>query len=82
MASKSMLNGMEFQQRMKSMKDRELLEFTANQVYETCLRCESHESRLKMLEARDHKTFGIVSALAAGLGYGIAVAVNMFVKKG
>ena len=49
---KELINEMDYQQRIKAMKPRELSEFTATQVYESHVTLKEHEKRLDNIEAR------------------------------
>jgi hypothetical protein len=63
-----MLNDLDFNQKIKAMKDRELLEFMAVQVWETCQRCAEHDARIKALEVSESyakKLVAIISAIAS-----------------
>ena len=82
-----MLEELDFTRKMKTMKDRDLLEFMAGQVYEICQVCpkhtisiEKHEGRLTVLEERDRKTFGAAGAVGGG-AVAILGGVIIFVLK-
>lgn len=49
---KELINEMDYQQRIKAMKPRELSEFTAMQVYESHVTLKEHEKRLDTIESR------------------------------
>lgn len=49
---KELINEMDYQQRIKSMKSRELSEFTATQVYESHVTLKEHEKRLDSIESK------------------------------
>ncbi len=78
---KELINEIDYQQRIKSMKSRELSEFTAMQVYENNIIMQDHERRIHKLENPSKKkqvTFGgslvafivsIVYALGMKLGW-------------
>jgi len=71
---KEMINELDYRQRIKDMKPRELSEFTALQVYETCIIVQKHEKRIITLENRDRKWVGIgggIGAVVAAIGYAI-----------
>ncbi len=78
---KELINEIDYQRRIKSMKSRELSEFTAMQVYENNITMQDHEGRLIKLERPSKKkqvTFGgsliafataIIYALGTKLGW-------------
>jgi len=68
---RDLINEMDFRERIKTMPDRELSEFTALQVYETCTIVQSHEKRIISLETRDRRWAGI----GAGIGTVFATVV-------
>ncbi len=72
---KELINELDYQQRIKEMRPRELAVFTAMQVYESHVTLKEHEKRLGSIEAhlpgqpskKKQATFGgtIVTACAA-----------------
>ena len=77
---KEILNEMEFRQRIKAMPDRELLEFAAGEMWETCQRVDIDSKRIKTLEDRDTKTFGISGGIGGAIGGGIAALVSYLTR--
>lgn len=76
-----MLNEAEFENEMKEMSDRQLIEFTARQVFGIHTNCKKEDIRIKALESRDKKTFGLSGGAGAVFG-GIMVAIiDYFTKK-
>ena len=75
------LNDMEFEQNIRQMNDRQLLEFTARQTYGVCLLAESSEKRIDILERRDRKTFSIIGGLAAFFGAAVVAIINFFLGR-
>lgn len=69
-----MLNNMEFDQYIKGTPDRELLEFVARQIWETNQRCPLHEDRIKVVENRDTRMFGVSGGIG-GIISGIIVGI-------
>jgi len=79
---KELINELDYRQRIKIMPDRQLLEFTAMQVYETSLIVQAHDKRIYKLESRDRKTFGFTGGLGACLGAAVAVIIDFFARRG
>lgn len=68
---------LEFERSIQSMSDRQVLEFTARQVYTMQLLCPIHEDRLVKLENLDRngkKVIGISGGIG-GIIAGIIIAV-------
>jgi len=76
-----MLNDLEYEEKIRRMNDRELLEFTARQIYDIYTLTEDNRKRIEALERIDKKAFSIVSGLGAFVGAAIAVIVDFFVGK-
>lgn len=77
-----MLNDLEFEQRIQQMNDRELLEFTARQMYDVCLTVNNHDSRIGTLENRDKKSFGLASGIGTFIGAVIVAIIDFLTRKG
>ena len=78
---KSLINEMDYQGRIKAMGDRELSEFTAMQIYETCITLQTHDKRIHSLEKRGRKTIGFTGGLGAFAGAIIAVLFDFFARR-
>jgi len=78
---KQVISDIEYEQHIKYMDDRQLLEFTARQVYDLCVKVSEDRKRIEALERIDKKAFSIVSGLGAFAGAAIAVIVDFFVGK-
>jgi len=76
-----MLNDLEYEEKIRRMNDRELLEFTTRQIYDIYTITEDNRKRIEALERIDKKAFSIVSGLGAFAGAAIAVIVDFFVGK-
>ena len=66
-----MLNELDLEAKMAKMRDRELLEFIAREVYE-------HSGRITAIEGRDRRAYGIagfLGAFVATIGYFIQLWV-------
>ncbi len=70
---------LEFEKRIGGMADRQLLEFVARQNYETCQRCEAHDSRISVLETSNRKISGITGGVAGTLTAIVISVINYFV---
>lgn len=81
-----MPNGMEFlsdlelEKLVKGMNDRELMEFTARQVYDVCNLAGSNQRRIMILEKRGNKIVGIAGAIGTFIGAVISGIISFFVR--
>jgi hypothetical protein len=95
--NKNMIDDLDFTHKIRSMPDRELLEFTALQVYDVNQRCPKHDARIAALEdsgaGKDHekrisklesqpKTVGALSGGITGGLVGIIFALIEYFKIG
>ena len=84
--SKDMLDDLEFESQIAKLGDRDLMEFTARQVFETRKDVRSNSGRIKTLEDRDKKAYGKVSGISGAIGIAIGSAIlfliNHFTKSG
>ncbi len=71
---------LDFEKRINGMADRQLLEFVARQNYETCIRCEKHDSRITALEIDNKKISGIFGGIAGTIAAAIIAIINYFVR--
>ncbi len=71
MGNKNFQSDLQVEQQIKEMPDRELMEFTARQVYSVCSTVRSHGQRIERLEGRANKMTG----LAGGIGTAIGAAL-------
>ncbi len=72
------LNDLELEERISSMSDRELSEFTARQTYDVCNLAGSNERRIILLEKRGNKFIGMVAAVGTFVGAIIIGVINYF----
>jgi len=79
---REIINELDYRQRIKIMGDRELSEFTAFQVYETCIIVQNHGKRIEKMESRDRKTFGYVGGIGGLIGAIIAGTIDFFIRRG
>jgi hypothetical protein len=73
-SGKAILNELDFETKMKTFKDRELLEFVARQNYETCSQIALQDTRIKTLEG-GNKLASSVSGGITGTFTSIVIAV-------
>ena len=73
-------NELDFENRITNMADRQLLEFVARQNYETCIRCEKHNSRITTLENQSKKISGIAGGITGLIAAIIVGVVNYFIR--
>ncbi len=80
---KELINEMDYQQRIRAMKARELSEFTAMQVYENNLTMQDHEGRIIKLESPSKKrqaTFGgSVIAFVTAIFYALGTKLGWWI---
>ena len=82
MSNGNYVNGeLEFERNISALPDRELLEFVARQNYETCIRCEKHNTRITALENESKKISGITGGIAGTFTAVIIGVINYFVGK-
>ncbi len=72
---------LEFEKRISGMPDRQLLEFVARQNWETCLRCESHDTRIKILETGSKSISGIMGGISGAITGIIIGIINYFTNR-
>ena len=75
------LNDLELEERISSMSDRELSEFTARQTYDVCNLAGSNERRIISLEKKGNKFMGSIGIVGAFIGAIIVSVINYFVSK-
>ena len=68
------LNDLEFEQQMKEMSDRELLEFTARLGYTNCI-------RVQALERRNKRTMAASGGAGGIMGVAIAATIDYFLRR-
>lgn len=76
------LNDMEFEQHIKNLSDRELLEFTARQTYDVSIVAGSNKKRIGKLEGQSNKRSGVIGGGGAMIGAAIVAVINHFTKGG
>lgn len=72
------LNDMDFEEKIHQMNDRELLEFTARQMYDVCLLAADNKKRINSLEKMDRKAFSLTSTIGAFFGAAVAILSEFF----
>jgi len=73
---KSVVNELEFEERIKALPDRELLEFVARQNYETSIKCPIQDRRITSLERGSRKTSGITGGATGGIIAAIVAIIS------
>ena len=72
---------LEFEKRISGMADRQLLEFVARQNYETCIRCEQHDTRITSLETDNKKISGIAGGISGTITGVIVGLISYFTNR-
>ncbi len=75
-----MLHNLDFEKHMTEMTDRNLLEFTARQVWEMCQRCEAHEKRIAEIENGQKTMAGLAGGTTGGIVSALLLGVYFFLK--
>ena len=76
---------LEFEENIRKMDDRELLEFTARQVYSVRELCPLHEKRLKVLEdidKHDKRRLSLSGSVGGLIAGGVVALLDYFSKRG
>ena len=76
------LNDIEFEQHIKNLSDRELLEFTSRQTYDMSILARNNEKRVSKLERQSNRRTGIIGGIGALVGATVAAIINYFIVKG
>jgi hypothetical protein len=76
------LNDLAFEQQIKDMSDRQLLEFTARQTYDVSILATTNAKKISTLEHRDKKFAGAMGGIGGAIGAGIITAINYFTGRG
>jgi hypothetical protein len=71
---------LEFEQQLAEMRGRDLLLFTARQVYHANKRCRLHEERLTALEKERGLGTKVIAAIGAAVGGAVAGATFGIIK--
>ncbi len=78
---KQVISDIEYEQHIKYMDDRQLLEFTARQVYDLCVKVSEDRKRIDALEKHDQKAFGTAGGIGAVIGAAIATVIDYFIRR-
>jgi hypothetical protein len=81
MNGNSMNSKLEFEGRINSMSDRDLLEFNARQLFDMCDQTAKHEKRITRIESQDRKIASIAGAIGGTITGCIAALINFFTIK-
>lgn len=77
----NVINELDFESKIGALKDRELLEFVARQNYETCIRCEKHNTRITALEGQSKKISGVTGGITGTITAVIIGVLGYFFPK-
>lgn len=77
-----LLNDIEFEQAIKEMDDRQLLEFTARQTYSISNTVAGHDKRIKSLEGQSNRRSGFIGGAGAIIGAAVSSIVDYLVRRG
>ena len=80
---KEILNDMEFESHLAEMGDNqlELIKFVARQQYKMSKLCPIHNKRIKALENKDKKMFGLTGGVGGIIGAIVASIIDYFARK-
>ena len=79
---KEFLNRLEIEESFRGMSDRQLIEFTARQVYEVCRVASNHTDRIQALEKQNTKFFGIIGGVGTIIGAVVVSIINYLLRRG
>ena len=79
--SKTFLNDLELEKHIKDMDSRQLMEFTARQVYDVCSLVTKHERRINYLEKQSNKVTGVIGGIGTFIGAVTVGVINYFINK-
>ena len=74
------LDRMELDKRIEGMENRQLMEFTAKEVYSISVQVTDHQKRIKKLENRNRKEMGLVGTIGGILGVAFASILDYFLR--
>jgi len=80
MVPDEILDDLEFEEKIRALPDRELIEFNARQLFLLRKDYQSVQNRLKRLENRDRKFYGIIGATGTFVG-AIIVSGIEYIRK-
>ncbi|KKM76873.1 hypothetical protein LCGC14_1375710 [marine sediment metagenome] len=72
------LNDLEFEEYIKEMTSRKLLEFNSRQIYDICAVVAQHEKRLITVEKKSNRIVGGAAAIGTGIGALVIAVVSYF----
>ncbi|GAG90101.1 unnamed protein product, partial [marine sediment metagenome] len=72
------LNDMEFEQHIKKLSDRQLLEFTSRQTYDISILARHNEKRISALEGQSNRRTGIIGGGGAIIGAAVVAVIDYF----
>jgi len=76
--SNEFISDLELEQHIKTLGDRELMEFMARQVYDVSGVVTKHGKRISALEGRGKKETGLTGGIGAVIGGAAVAVINYF----
>jgi len=75
------MDDLELEHSIKTMDNRELLEFTARQSYDTCVKVGINDNRITKLENKDKKTASLIGGTSGIIGAAVVAVLNWLTTK-
>ena len=75
------LNDLEFEEYIKEMTSRKLLEFNSRQIYDVCAVVARHEKRITSVEKKSNRIIGTAGMIGTGIGASVVAVINYFSGK-
>lgn len=75
------LNELDFERKIQTMPDRQLLEFVARQNYTTEIRCVNHAKRITSLESGNQRMSSLTGGISGTIA-GIIIGIISYFTKG
>ena len=76
-----MQGDMDFENSYKEWGDRQLLEFVARQTYETCKRCEVHNTRITNIENGNRRASSIIGGISGTITAVVIGVISYFTNR-
>jgi len=77
----NMLNRIEFDEHIKKMTNRDLLEFIAWQTYDVVILADNNKNRITKMESRNKKFMGFVGAGGSLVGAALVTVIDFFMQR-
>ncbi len=75
------LKDMDVEDRIKGMNDRELMEFTARQVYDICGAVSEQDKKIKKLEVSERKITSLFGGIGTVIGASVIWGIDFFLGR-